>query len=84
MEQMKISQFPQELLDQISIEGMGAELVREANMDTSMNISITHLMEWVHIMKHGMRVVRTLCADFGTVELLEQYGDYFKLRVLRQ
>ena len=43
-----------------------------------------HLMEWVHIMKHGMRVVRTLCADFGTVELLEQYGDYFKLRVLRQ
>jgi hypothetical protein len=53
------------------MEGMGAELVREANMDTSLNISITHLMEWVHIMKHGMRVVRTLCADFGTVELLE-------------
>lgn len=41
-------------------------------------------MEWVHIMKHGMRVVRSLCDEFGTVELLEQYGDYFKLRVLRQ
>ena len=48
---MKISQFPQELLDQISMEGMGAELVREANMDTSMNISITHLMEWVQRQK---------------------------------
>lgn len=41
-------------------------------------------MEWVHIMKHGMRVVRVLTKAFGKVELLEHFSDYFKFRVLKQ
>ncbi len=61
VEKMRKRQFPPELLDQISMDGMGYELVREANMDPGRTVQINHLMEWVHIMKHGMRVVRTLC-----------------------
>ena len=39
-----------------------------------------HLVEWVHNMKHGMRVVRNFAQSFGQVTLLEQYSDYFKIR----
>ena len=84
IEQMRASLFPEELLNEIRVDGMGSELVREANLDSVGNIRVQHLMEWVHIMKHGMRVVRYLCKEFGTVELLENYNNYFKLRVLRQ
>lgn len=41
-------------------------------------------MDWVHNMKHGMRVVRLLAKEFNQVTLLEQYSDYFKVRVQRQ
>ena len=37
-------------------------------------------MEWVHNMRHGMRVVRAFAKSFGQVTLLEQYSDYFKIR----
>jgi hypothetical protein len=62
---MKKSMFPDELLNEIKPDGMGAELFRESDLDTNGNVRISHLMEWVHIMKHGMRVVRVLCKQFG-------------------
>lgn len=37
-------------------------------------------MEWVHNMKHGMRVVRHFAKTFGQVTLLELYSDYLKIR----
>ena len=62
---------------------MGDELVRESKFDEAGNIRIPHLMDWVHNMKHGMRVVRLLAKEFNQVTLLEQYSDYFKVRVQR-
>ena len=62
---MKKSMFPEELCNEIKKGGMGAELFREAELDHHGNVRISHLMEWVHIMKHGMRVVRVLCKQFG-------------------
>lgn len=57
---MRQSMFPEELLAEIRVDGMGNELACEAALDAGGNVRIIHLMEWVHIMKHGMRVVRTL------------------------
>jgi hypothetical protein len=59
---------------------LGDELVRESKFDKAGNIRMKHLVEWVHNMKHGMRVVRTFAKDFGQVTLLEQYSDYLKIR----
>lgn len=30
-----------------------------------------------------MRIINGLCDDFGQVEILEHYNDYFKMRVPR-
>ena len=40
-------------------------------------------MDWAHNIRHGMRVVRLLAKEVGQVTLLEQYSDYFKVRVQR-
>lgn len=77
---MRESNFPEELLEEIRDTGLGDELMRESKFDSVGNVRIRHLMEWVHNMKHGMRVVRTFAKDFGQVTLLEQYSDYFKIR----
>lgn len=54
--------------------------MRESRFDATGNVRVKRLMEWVHNMKYGMRVVRTFARDFGQVTLLEQYSDYFKIR----
>ena len=35
-------------------------------------------------MEHGLLIIRALAEVFGSVEVLEQFNEYFKLRVLRQ
>jgi hypothetical protein len=55
---MKKSNFPEELISEIRSTGLGDELVRESKFDKVGNIRMKHLVEWVHNMKHGMRVVR--------------------------
>jgi hypothetical protein len=77
---MKESNFPDELISEIRSQGLGDELVRESKLDRQGNIRMKHLVEWVHNMKHGMRVVRNFAQSFGQVTLLEQYSDYFKIR----
>ena len=77
---MKESNFPDELISEIRSQGLGDELVRESKLERQGNIRMKHLVEWVHNMKHGMRVVRNFAQSFGQVTLLEQYSDYFKIR----
>lgn len=40
-------------------------------------------MEWIWAIEHGMKVILELAQEFGMVELLEQHGYHYKLRVLR-
>ena len=62
---MRSSQFPEEYLAEIRSGGLGDELVRESKFDKIGNVRIVHLLEWVHNIKHGMRVVRMLAKEFG-------------------
>jgi len=65
------SNYPQELISEIRPSGLGDELVRESKFDKVGNIRMKHMVEWVHNMKHGMRVVRNFAQHFGQVTLLE-------------
>lgn len=42
------------------------------------------MLEWVHAIEKGVKLITALAEEFGQVEILEHYNDYFKLRVLRQ
>lgn len=81
---MRERKYPEELIEEIRLTGLGDELVRESKFDSQGNIRVKHLVEWVHNMQYGTRVIRTFCKEFGTVSLLEQFSDYFKLRFSMQ
>jgi hypothetical protein len=46
-------------------------------------VSIENFLTWVYIELAGMGIINGLCAEFATVEILEHYSDYYKLRVPR-
>ena len=72
------------LLEEIQKGGLGDELIRESLGANDHKVSVTHLLEWVHVMEHGLLIIQQLAEIFGSVEVLEQFNEYFKLRVLRQ
>ena len=47
-------------------------------------MAVTRLLDWAHVMEHGLMVIRKLAEVFGEVQVLEQYNEYFKLRVLKK
>ena len=71
------------LLEEIQRGGLGDELIRESLASHDYKVDVTHLLEWVHVMEHGLLIIQKLAEVFGSVEVLEQYNEYFKLRVLR-
>ena len=71
IEKMRGRNYIEELLDEIRPGGLGNELVRESKFDKTGNVRITHLMEWVHNIRYGTRVVRMLAKEFDKVTLLE-------------
>jgi len=46
-------------------------------------VSYSNFLTWLHVQQHGMLIINSLCEQFPSVEILEQYSDYFKLRVPR-
>ncbi len=62
---MRESSYPEQLIAEIRSTGLGDELVRESRFDTSGNIRVKHLVEWVHNMQHGTRAIRCFAKEFG-------------------
>ena len=46
-------------------------------------VSVENFLTWVYIEQAGMGIINGLCGEFATVEILEHYSDYYKLRVPR-
>jgi ATP-binding cassette subfamily A (ABC1) protein 3 len=44
-------------------------------------VSQNNFLTWLNVQEQGMKIVNSLCEQFPSVEILEQYSDYFKLRV---
>lgn len=83
-EKLRQSNFPDLLLDQLQKGGLGDELMQEQEHSKDNKVSITALLEWVHVMEHGIEVIKKLASIFERgVEVLEQYNEYFRLRVLK-
>lgn len=50
IDRMRERKYPEELIDEIRLTGLGDELVRESKFDSQGNIRVKHLVEWVHNM----------------------------------
>ena len=73
--------FDPMILNQIKNDGLGADLIIESELDENSQIRIVSLVTYLYAQRLGFGVIRFLCNIFSQVELLEQCGDFYKLRV---
>lgn len=71
------------LQGQFNSTGLGADLYNEAIEYGKGHILSEHIATWLYIENSGMSIIDELCSSFETVEILEHYNDYYKLRVPR-
>lgn len=71
------------LIAEVRIDGLGEDLVKESLENEDSSVSISNFLLWLYIEQAGMAIVKQLVEQFESVEILEHYNDYFKLRVPR-
>ena len=76
------TELQQLLIDSITETGLGGDIWKEANQNKDI-ISLQTVLDWIHAQRYGQKIIRALIERFDHVVLLEQYADYFKLKVLR-
>ena len=67
------------MIDEVKIDGLGGDLVKEANEYGK--IDIKNFLIWINVELHGLKILHGLIDIFNEVELLEHYNDYYKLRI---
>jgi hypothetical protein len=67
------------LMQEIKQGGLGDDLIKEQAEYGF--IDIQNFLLWEYIEQAGLNIVNTLCEQFPTVEILEHYNDYYKLRI---
>ena len=45
------------------------------------DVRLKNLLEYLNSQEQGFRIIDWVCRNFAQVELLEQCGEFFKLRV---
>ena len=71
------------IIDQIKSDGLGSELVSEANGSEGLVFAM-NLITWMYVQRAGVEFMEMLAGQFGKVELLEQVSDYYKFRVPKE
>ena len=56
----------------------------EAEIDDNGEVRLRNLLEWLKAQTYGFRILKYLTRDFYKVEILEQCGEFFKLRVPKE
>ena len=69
----------EKLVEQLTMEGMGRELVAE--LQKTPQLPIEMLLTWHFTEFNGRRLLKDILGEFEQVEMLEHYGQYYKLRV---
>lgn len=69
------------ILDQVKQNGIGKDIILEANIDENDEVRIVNLITYIFTQKLGFGVIIRLAEIFSKVEMLEQCGDFYKLRV---
>jgi hypothetical protein len=67
------------LVQEIKQGGLGEDLIKEEAEYGF--IDIQNFLLWEYIQQAGLKIVNALCEQFLTVEILEHYNDYYKLRI---
>ena len=76
MEDKKCDPF---LIKEIKMGGLGEDLVKE-EVENGF-IDIHNFILWEYVEQAGLNIVNVLCEQFPSVEILEHYNDYYKLRI---
>ena len=79
---MRSKQVDEFLIQQLTATGLGSDLVKEAEESKGF-VSYKNFINWLYIEQCGLRIIEGLSEDFGVVEILEHYNDYYKIRVPR-
>lgn len=69
------------ILEQIREGGLGADIILESNLDSQGEVRLTNLLQFLRAQTYGFRILTYLTRHFDKVEILEQCGEFFKLRV---
>lgn len=64
-------------------EGLGSDLMTYANVNEG-EICVYDLVNFVYVMGQGFRVITKIASLFERVEIIEQVGEHYKLRVPRE
>jgi ATP-binding cassette, subfamily A (ABC1), member 3 len=79
MKEKKMDPF---LIAEIRKDGLGGDLVKEATEKGGL-VNYSGFLSWLYVEQAGMGIINGLCDDFPTVEILEHYNDYYKIRIPR-
>lgn len=71
------------ILDQIRPEGVGKDLILEADLDAG-EVRIVNFVTYLYAQRLGFKAINFLSNIFSQVEMLEQCGDFYKLRVPKE
>ena len=77
------SKNDQMIWSQISADGLGKDLWLEASQNGG-NIKLRNLVEFICYQQSGFNIIQSLTGDFDMVEILEQYGGYYRFRTPKQ
>lgn len=80
---MKKQEMDPFLISEIRADGLGNDLVKEATEMKGL-VSYQGFIGWLYVEVAGFGIINGLCNDFPSVEILEHYSDYYKLRVPRE
>ena len=72
------------ILDQIRVDGLGSDLLLESQLDSNNEVRLTNLLQFLKAQTYGFSVLTFLTRNFEKVEVLEQCGEFFKLRVPKE
>ena len=62
--------------------GLGNDIVKEAE-EYKGKVNYKNFLNWLYIEQSGIKIIEEVGENFESVEILEHYNDYFKLRVPR-
>lgn len=70
------------VIAELSETGFGSDLYKQA-LEMNGNVNVIDFLTWLHAEIHGLRIIYGLIENFGSVEVLEHYNDYYKMRIPR-
>lgn len=80
---MKDKNVDKFLIEEVKKGGLGSDLVKEANEHPQGLINVENFVMWLYVEEAGVGIVNSLCEEFPSVEILEHYSDYYKMRIPR-